>query len=260
MRTRTALVISLGALALLAIAPAARAATATIGSGLNLPMSIPGQVCTNNCLAVQQAQVGGQLPLPLLSPVNGVLTSWKVRTGDPDALYTLRLLTPGAGSSYIATKSVQAPAPVPPGTVDSIITYTAPSVPINQGQAIGVLQTGNPEGLPQNTTNGVNANVMAFNLNGNFNDGLGATFMPDVQHELLLQATIQFCKVPAITGLKKGPAKQALAAADCGSKVKKKPARKRKNRGKVLKQKKAAGTTAAPGTVVPILVGSKPPA
>jgi hypothetical protein len=39
--------------------------------------------------------------------------------------------------------------------------------------------------------------------------------------------------------------------------VKKKETHKRKFRGKVLKQKVATGTTAAPGTVVPIVIGQK---
>ena len=43
----------------------------------------------------------------------------------------------------------------------------------------------------------------------------------------------------------------------CGVKVKKRPTHKRKFRGKVLKQKTPPGTTAAPGTVVPIVIGIK---
>ena len=39
--------------------------------------------------------------------------------------------------------------------------------------------------------------------------------------------------------------------------MKKKETHKRKFRGKVLKQKVATGTTAAPGTVVPIVIGQK---
>ena len=45
--------------------------------------------------------------------------------------------------------------------------------------------------------------------------------------------------------------------ADCGVKVKKKVTHKKKFRGKVLKQKKAPGTTGAPGLVVPIVIGQK---
>jgi beta-lactam-binding protein with PASTA domain len=56
---------------------------------------------------------------------------------------------------------------------------------------------------------------------------------------------------------KKVNAKTALTNADCGVKVKKKETHKTKFRGKVLKQKKAPGTTAAPGTVVAIVIGQK---
>jgi beta-lactam-binding protein with PASTA domain len=52
-------------------------------------------------------------------------------------------------------------------------------------------------------------------------------------------------------------AKQQLAASDCGVKVKKQPTHKRKFLGKVLKQKTPAGTTEAPGTIVPIVIGKK---
>ena len=88
-------------------------------------------------------------------------------------------------------------------------------------------------------------------------DGTTATFTPEAGHVLLLQATVKFCDVPNLHRLKKVAAKQALAAADCGVRVKKKETHKRKFRGKVLKQKVATGTTAAPGTVVPIVIGRK---
>ncbi|HEY6654065.1 MAG TPA: PASTA domain-containing protein [Solirubrobacterales bacterium] len=63
--------------------------------------------------------------------------------------------------------------------------------------------------------------------------------------------------MPNVHKLKKVNAKQALANADCGVKVKKKVTHKKKFRGKVLKQKKAPGTTGAPGLVVPIVIGQK---
>ncbi|HSD25049.1 MAG TPA: hypothetical protein VLB79_12065 [Solirubrobacterales bacterium] len=71
------------------------------------------------------------------------------------------------------------------------------------------------------------------------------------------QATVKFCAVPNVHKPKKLAAKQAFAAADCGVSVKKKGTHQRKFRGKVLKQKKPAGMTAAPGTVVPIVIGKK---
>jgi hypothetical protein len=257
-RTAAAVIGTLTAIGALAIAPAASAETTRIGSALNLPYQ--GGVCNNNCLSVQLSQAGGNLPHPLTSPVNGVITEWKVRTGDPDALYTLRVLTPAVGNAYISTTSLAAPAPVPAGTTDSILTYFATrTVPINQGQAIGVLQTngggaGADVGLPQNTTNGITTNVINNNFNGTFLDGLGATFLSDQQHELLLQATIRFCRVPNVTGLKLAAAQQAIAAAECTPTAKKKKLKRskknKKKKGKVLSQSLAPDSTAAPGTPV----------
>ena len=68
---------------------------------------------------------------------------------------------------------------------------------------------------------------------------------------------MKFCNVPNVHKQKKVNAKTALANADCGVKVKKKDTHKKKFRGKVLKQKKAPGTTVPAGHVVPIVIGTK---
>jgi hypothetical protein len=129
------------------------------------------------------------------------------------------------------------------------------SLPIKQGDAIGVALGPTATGLPQFTSNN-QADVLGYSTSVP-PDGTPVTFVPLGGHELLLQATVQFCSVPNLHKLKKVTAKQLLAAADCGVKVKKKVTNKKKFRGKVLKQKKPAGTTAAPGTVVPIVIGQK---
>jgi PASTA domain len=258
---RITMAASVAAAGVLVLAPAAApGATQTIGSALTLPYQ--GGVCNNNCLSVQLQQAGGSLPHPITSPANGVITEWKVRTGDPDAFYTLRVLTPAANNAYIATTSVQAPAPVPAGTVDSILTYPGNNAPIKFGQAIGILQTmaggaGADVGLPQNTTNGITTNVISNLFDGRFLDGLGATFLPDAQHELLLQATVRFCRVPDVVGLKKGAATQAVTAAECAAKVSTKKTKKKKKRGKVLRQEPEADSTVPPGGEVEIFIGSK---
>jgi hypothetical protein len=233
----------------------ASANTARIGSALlNPPMA---GVCTG-CIGVQRTQVGGSAPLPLTSPANGVVTQWSVRTNDPGAVYALRILRLVGGTSYQSVGASPAPSAVPGGTTDSIIPYTAPSLPIKQGDAIGVEVSGaGAVGLPQFTSTN-STDVIGFATT--FGDGNIAAFTDVPLHELLLQATIRFCNVPSVKGMKIKPAKQALTAADCTPKVKKKEARKKKNRAKVLKQKKQPGTTAAPGTVVTILVGKKPKA
>jgi PASTA domain len=233
---------------------AAEANTAKVGSALTNPPT--AAICTG-CIGVQRAQAGGNTPLPLTSPANGVVTDWSVRTDDPGALYTLRILRSVGGTSYQSVGSIAAPSAVPGTVTDSIITYPAPSLPIRQGDTVGVAVSGAASGLPQFT--GTNpANVIGFATT--FTDGNVGSFTDVPLHELLLQATVRFCSVPSVKGMKIGAAKQALTAADCTPKVKKKEARKRKNRAKVLKQKKQPGTTGPPGTVVTILVGKKPKA
>lgn len=238
---------------------AATAETAKIGSDLSHPMDLPGALCTN-CTTLQQAQVGGNSPLPLTSPANGVVTSWAVRTGDPGARYTLRILRPSGTNIYLGAGISQAPAAVPGGTTDSTISYPAASLPIKQGDSIGVFTGGGATGVAQRVTSGVNANLIANNFTGGPPEGSTATFIPDVQHELLLQATIEFCKVPDLTGQTLATAQDALTRADCGAanvtkKRLKRTKKNKKKKGKILSQT-PPGTTSAPGTTVDLTVGA----
>jgi hypothetical protein len=248
--TRIVLIAGLASALMLSITAAASANTATIGSALQHPNT--PSICSD-CVGVQLGQAGGSSPLPLTSPANGTVTSWAVRSGDVGAVYTLRILRPTGGNTFTSAGTSTAPS-VPGGTLDSILSHVA-SLPINQGDAIGVALGPTATGLPQFTSNN-QADVLGYSTSVP-PDGTPVTFVPLGGHELLLQATVQFCSVPNLHKLKKVTAKQLLAAADCGVKVKKKVTNKKKFRGKVLKQKKPAGTTAAPGTVVPIVIGQK---
>ena len=248
--TRIVLIAGLASALMLSITAAASANTATIGSALQHPNT--PSICSD-CVGVQLGQAGGSSPLPLTSPANGTVTSWAVRSGDVGAVYTLRILRPTGGNTFTSAGTSTAPS-VPGGTLDSILSHVA-SLPIKQGDAIGVALGPTATGLPQFTSNN-QADVLGYSTSVP-PDGTPVTFVPLGGHELLLQATVQFCSVPNLHRLKKVTAKQLLAAADCGVKVKKKVTNKKKFRGKVLKQKKPAGTTAAPGTVVPIVIGQK---
>jgi len=248
--TRIVLIAGLASALMLSITAAASANTATIGSALQHPNT--PSICSD-CVGVQLGQAGGSSPLPLTSPANGTVTSWAVRSGDVGAVYTLRILRPTGGNTFTSAGTSTAPS-VPGGTLDSILSHVA-SLPIKQGDAIGVALGPTATGLPQFTSNN-QADVLGYSTSVP-PDGTPVTFVPLGGHELLLQATVQFCSVPNLHRLKKVTAKQLLAAADCGVKVKKKVTNKKKFRGKVLKQKKPPGTTAAPGTVVPIVIGQK---
>jgi hypothetical protein len=255
--TRIALVAGFSAVGLLSVAAPASANTATIGSALT--ESSNANACFAPCLAVQQSQSGGSSPFPLTSPANGIVTEWAIVSTD-NVVFGFRILRLAGPNSYTGAGTAIAPTQDPnvPSATHLVLRY-ATSLPIRQGDAIGVFATGGDSdaGVPQHDTPGVSSNVWATNALGQPVDGGTAPFTPESGHELLLQATVQFCSVPSLKRLKKTVAKQQLAAADCGVKVKKRPTHKRKFRGKVLKQKVPAGTTAAPGTLIPIVIGQK---
>jgi hypothetical protein len=250
MKVRKGLVASVAAVGGLAVAPAAASAdTVTIGSTLGHASAPNGELCTN-CVGVQRSQVGGNSPLPLLSPANGTVTTWSVRTSDIGAVYNFRVLRP-SGASLLGAGTGPA-VTVPAGTTDSVLANPL-SLPIKQGDAIGVsVNVGH--GLPSWPDN-VTADVVGYAPP--LADGASTPTTDIPGHELLVQATIQFCNVPTLKKLKTKPAKQALRAHDCLPKVKRSTVKKNKFAGRVVKQKTPAGTTAAPNTVVPIVIGTK---
>jgi hypothetical protein len=246
---RFALTAALAGLGVFATAAPASADTVKIGSALQNP-DTPA-ICSN-CVGVQLAQAGGSAPLPLRSPANGVVTDWSVRTSDPGAIHTFRILRPTGGNTFTAAGTAAAPA-VPGGVLDAVLGYLA-SLPIRQGDAIGV-GVDPAHDLPQFTSNNL-SDVLGYSA-GVPADGASASMTTVGGHELLVQATVKFCNVPILKKLKTKPAKQALRAHDCLPKVKRSLTKKDKFRGRVLKQKIPAGTTAAPGKVVPIVIGKK---
>jgi hypothetical protein len=72
-----------------------------------------------------------------------------------------------------------------------IFDYPA-SLPISKGDYIGVLTGGDDDDVPQFTTNGVAANLIANNFSGLPTDGTSANLLADEQHDLLVQATVEF--------------------------------------------------------------------
>ena len=286
--TLTALSVALGALA---IAPAiASADTAVLGSPL--VSNYDGGVSTGTNVTVQLSFDPATSTNPVVSPANGVITDWKVKSADDGAVYTLKVLrpngpvslVPATNSNFTSIASVQAPTAVPNGTFGAtptgvIFDYPA-SLPISQGDYVGLLGVGGPgaHGLAQAMANGLPQSTFANRFGGEPTDGSSADLLADAQHELLLQATIKFCKVPSVVGQLEAAVTAAIAAGDCTSTVsrqtlqlkaiKKSFSKKKKKRirarnaalraqdGKVLSQSTAAGTTqASTGPAVGLTVG-----
>jgi hypothetical protein len=240
------------ALAGLLVLPAAAAAdTVKIGSALAKPAFAE----LGATVGVQQAQSGGPGALSLTSPTDGTIVAWAVRSVEPGAVYKLRVLRPAGALGYLGAGTNTAPTPIPNNT-DTIYNYPA-SLPIKAGDAIGV-SSGSE--LPSSSDN-VPADVIGYS-NTLFADG--ATSGPvntTPGHELLLQATVKFCKVPDLSGQKAAAAQQLLAAGDCAAgpiakkKLKRTKKNKKRKKGKILSQTLTAGTTTAPGTAVGLTVG-----
>jgi hypothetical protein len=267
-RGKTAALAAIAALSIsIAAAPAASADTQIMGS--TLVNDFDGGISTGPTLSVQIGYDPATSPNPVISPANGVITGWKVKSADDGAIYTLKVmrangavsLVTNTNSNFTAVTSVQAPTAVPVGTgattpTGVIFDYPA-SLPISKGDYIGVLTGGADDDVPQKTTNGLTQNVFSNNFAGLPADGAAADLLSDIQHDLLLQATVKFCKVPNLKGKKAKAAKKALAKADCAAKISKQRTGKKRSFGKVIKQKQKAGFTAPPGTAIKVVVGRR---
>jgi len=115
--------------------PATAQGTVTIGSSLQRAANAStggcvGGTCT---LAIGALDLDRQASDGVSSPVNGTITTWRIRTGSTPGPAALRVVHPLAGGLYT---SGGATAQVTP-TADAISTYTA-QLPIQQGDLIGV--------------------------------------------------------------------------------------------------------------------------
>ncbi len=157
-------------------------------------------------------------PNPLTSPANGIVTQWAIVTTD-NVVFGLRILRPTGPGTYVGAGTAVAPTQDPNGPDNRLVLRYPASLPISQGDAIGVYATGGDSdvGVPQHNTPGVGSNIWATNPLGTPADGASASFTPESGHELLLQATIRFCNVPNVVGQTEAAAAAAIAAADCTS-------------------------------------------
>jgi hypothetical protein len=193
-----------GALSLVGGVIPAMAAADTAVMGSTLANDFDGGVSGAPVLSVQLSFDPATSPNPVVAPADGTITGWKVKSADDGAIYTLKILRPNGpvnlqtatNSNFTGVASVQAPSAVPVGTgaatpTGEIFSYPA-SLPISKGDYVGLALGGAAEDLPQAFTNGVTQNLIANNFAGQPADGTAANLLADEQHDLLLQATIEF--------------------------------------------------------------------
>jgi hypothetical protein len=200
-----------------------------------------------------EVQLGSATGQQLVSPANGVITSWGVRVSTPET-FSILVFHPKSDGSGGFNVPARAAAPGPTdNTDDKTYFFPAPSLPISKGDSIALY---NQNGFVPGHNSGSLADVTGgYSIDPNIGDSVGPPGM-GTGREVLLQATVKFCKAPDVVRKKVAVAKQLITAADCTPKITKKKAKKKK-RKRVIRQKTAAGTTGVPGTTVEIVVGKK---
>ena len=248
--------LGLAALFAAAIPAAAQAETVTIGSQLTSTNSLQ-YGCVSPCTAVQRDRPSPQA-LSETSPVNGLITSWAVRDMSMGQTLALRVLHPTGPVNYTATGTTTAPSAIPAAT-DTVYHYAA-ALPIKQGDALGFQSATALGSIPVHYYTPGHGWSFLQDLTGPPDGSNGAFTDPgsNSEYELLVQATISFCRVPDVSGQTAAAAQQALGAAGCGSQVSQKRLKNRKKnkrkKGKVLSQDPAAGSTVEPGATVNVVV------
>jgi hypothetical protein len=133
MRSRGTLLVGLAAVALIATAGAAQGAV-TIGSNLMTLHSTNMPGCNIACTATNLTLVDSNTaPGGLTSPVNGTVTSWRLRANTAPEV-RLRILRPAGGSSFTGVGTSGPANFTGPGLSGPIPT----SLPISAGDGVGL--------------------------------------------------------------------------------------------------------------------------
>ena len=239
---------------MLAVAPGAAAEQIVVGPSPLESFTISsgaGNCVGGPCLAFQDPTEGGA---DATSPVNGVVTSWSVRTGSlqSGSTYRLRIIRVAAGSAsdFTVLRSSGFGPPIPaPGT------YTQTTgLPISAGDRIALGATAGSV-FPSFVGSGPSDRVRITNAGTDPPDGSsGSGPMIGTPDILGANATVEFCRVPDVVGKKIRNATALVAGADCAPRPKRKKKRaKPKKRKRVVRQSPAPGLTAAPGTEVTLV-------
>src|SRR3954470_15478036 len=99
--TRIALAAALTLTAVAGFAGAARADTVVMGSTLASDFDNPGFSATAPIVSAQIAFDPATSRNPVVSPVDGVISSWKVKSADDGVSYTLEILRPTGPVSLV---------------------------------------------------------------------------------------------------------------------------------------------------------------
>lgn len=229
----------------LALASAAQAATVTVGNPVDYPWvdDVFGGPLT--VVTTKAVDTGA----PATSPVDGTVVSWSVN--DAIGSYSIQILR---GVPQHQFTDVAGSAAVPlnnPGVLNA--PDQATSLPIQKGDFVGLV-------IPDNGQLGAPP-APAGEHDGMFEAMTpGQTLpvdSPANPYAYSYRATVRYCVVPSVVGMKLGAARAALAAADCSVGAIRPGKRKRKRRPRVKSQSAAPGASISDAAPIDLRVAKK---
>jgi hypothetical protein len=191
----------LAGVATLLLGGSAKAATVTVGSSLGAAFAQ-----TPNADNATLANFVLPSPANATSPTDGTVISWRfVGAG---GTFAPRVLTPSSGTTHSGsgTGTAVMPSAVPPAISGPYTT----SLPIKRGNRFGV-------DVASGSTIGTAPTPGATYLQWvpPLPNGSSQAPTASIAAELAIEATVRFCKVPALKGMTGKAARQALSSADC---------------------------------------------
>jgi hypothetical protein len=169
----------------LAVTAAPAPADTTLGSTLEDKYEVSA---IGNGITVFQEVAPGET---LTAPANGLITTWKVRSGDENSQYELRILRP-SGSEYV-NAGTSSPAETVTDSEDKVRGPFPANLLVRAGDRIGLYVLGGNGGPPMNITNSLadEANYILDPFTEGIPTGPALKPPPGGNDELLLQANFR---------------------------------------------------------------------
>ena len=222
----------------------AQAATVTVGNPVDYPWLddvFGGPLLLINTRTVDNGAAS--------SPVDGTVVSWSVN--DAVGTYSIEVVRGTPTQQYT---DVVNSAPVPldnPGSLSAVDQTT--SLPIQKGDFIGLVIPDNGQlGAPPGQGGSHDA-IFSVLTPGQ----MAPVDSPDNPYSEGYRATVRYCVVPSVVGMRLGAARGALAAADCTVGKVKPGKKKRKRRARVRSQSVAPGGNISDAAPIDLRVGKR---
>jgi hypothetical protein len=198
-----------------------------------------------------QPQLGVASGNTYVVPFPGTITSWSFEDGaTPVSQLKLKVFRPAGGNNYTITGEAAAGSQA----ANTVNTYQS-QIPVAAGDLIGYHRNAGT----CLTDTGNTADIIGIK-GGDLAPGTVSAFSTSGTRQIPISATVRYCVVPNLLGLRLAPAMQALSAASCTLGTVRRPKNKRKRRKAkfVRSVNVAAGTAISDTAPIDLALGKKP--